>query len=204
VDRCQTFKTEEDRLTYLRLLRDNLGDAEVRVLAWSVMTNHVHLVAVPGREDSLSVLFRRLHGRYAQYYNARTGRTGHLWQNRFFGCVLGASHLWRALVYVERNLVRAGMVERAEEYRWSSAAAHVSGEDGTGILDMEGWPQQAPADWAAVLSEEDEEATALLRSCTHAGPAVWGGSVCAGDGRTIRPAMGAWTPEEEPKTGDHA
>ena len=169
VDRCQTFKTEEDRLTYLRLLRDNLGDAEVRVLAWSVMTNHVHLVAVPGREDSLSVLFRRLHGRYAQYYNARTGRTGHLWQNRFFGCVLGASHLWRALVYVERNPVRAGMVERAEEYRWSSAAAHVSGEDGTGILDMEGWPQQAPADWAAVLSEEDEEATVLLRSCTHAG-----------------------------------
>ena len=169
VDRCQTFKTEEDRLTYLRLLRDNLEGAEVKLLAWCLMTNHIHLVAVPGREDSLSVLCRRVHGRYAQYFNARTGRTGHLWQNRFFGCVLSPSHLWAALVYVERNPVRAGIVERAEDYRWSSAAAHVSGEDGAGILDMEWWKRQAPADWAAVVNKEDEEAIVMLRDCTHAG-----------------------------------
>jgi putative transposase len=61
------------------------------------------------------------------------------------------------------------MVERAEEYRWSSAAAHISGEDAAGILDMEWWKQEAPSDWAAVLSKEDEEATVMLRSCTHAG-----------------------------------
>ena len=60
------------------------------------------------------------------------------------------------------------MVERAEEYRWSSAAAHISGEDAAGILDMEWWKQEAPSDWAAVLSQEDEEATVMLRSCTHA------------------------------------
>ena len=76
VNRCETFSTDDDRQTYLRLLRDNLGDAEVRLLAWCVMGNHVHLIAVPGREDSLGVLFRRVHGRYAQYYNARRGRTG--------------------------------------------------------------------------------------------------------------------------------
>jgi len=169
VDRCATFGAEQDRLTYLGLLRDNLKDAEVRLLAWCLMTNHVHLVAVPGRKDSLSVLFRRLHGRYAQYFNARTGRTGHFWQNRFFGCPLGTSHLWAALAYVERNPVRAGLVERAEEYRWSSAAAHVFGSDGYDILDMEWWKQNAPADWAALVNREDEEATAKLRSCTYAG-----------------------------------
>ena len=55
------------------------------------------------REESLSILLRCVHGRYAQYYNARWGRTGHLWQSRFFACVLGEEHLWAALAYVERN-----------------------------------------------------------------------------------------------------
>lgn len=70
------------------LLRENLSDAAVRILGYCLMTNHVHLVAVPGREDSLSILMRRLHGRYAQYYNAHSGRSGHLWQNWFFGRML--------------------------------------------------------------------------------------------------------------------
>jgi len=64
---------------------------------------------MPEREDSLSVLLRRVHGRYAQYYNARYGRTGHLWQNRYFACALGPGHLWAALEYVDRNPVRAGV-----------------------------------------------------------------------------------------------
>jgi REP element-mobilizing transposase RayT len=81
----------DDRQTYLRLLRDNLGDAEARLLGWRVMSSHVHLIAVPGREDSLGVLFRRVLGKYARYCNVRRGRTGHLWQNRFF-CISLSSH----------------------------------------------------------------------------------------------------------------
>jgi len=90
------------------------------------MTNHIHLVAIPAREDSLSILMRRVHGRYAQYYNARSGRSGHLWQNRFFACTLGPGHLWSALAYVERNPIRAGIVGRAGDYVWSSAVAHLT------------------------------------------------------------------------------
>jgi len=108
-------------------LRENLSDAAVSILGYSLMSNHVHVMALPVREDSLSILLRRVHGRYAQYYNARSGRSGHLWQNRFFACVLGPSHLWAALRYVERNPVRAGMVERAADYPWSSASAHLYG-----------------------------------------------------------------------------
>ena len=107
------------------------------------MTNHVHLVMLPERDDSLSVLLRRVHGRYAQYYNARWGRSGHLLQNHFSACVLGPSHLWAALAYVERNPVRAGLVGEAAKYSWSSAAAHVSGQDKHDILDMEWWRRQA-------------------------------------------------------------
>jgi putative transposase len=170
VDRRETFSADEDRYTYLRLLRENLSDADVRVLAWCLMTNHLHLVAVPGREDSLNVLLRRVHGRYAQYYNARWGRTGHLWQNRFFACVLGPGHLWAALAYVERNPVRAGMVKQAAEYRWSSAAAHLSGKDEHGLLDMTWWRREGPEDWCRILGDEErEETTDRLRACTYAG-----------------------------------
>ena len=134
------------------------------------MTNHVHLVAMPAREDSLAILLRRVHGRYAQYYNTRSGRTGHLWQNRFFACVLGADHLWTALAYVDRNPLRAGMVGHAADYPWSSAAAHVSGVDGSGLLDIGWWREQGRGeDWARELEIEDLEATTALRSCTYAG-----------------------------------
>lgn len=169
VDRRTTFTTDDDRLTYLRLLRENLADAQVRVFGWCLMSNHVHLVVLPQKENSLSVLFRRLHGRYAQYFNARWGRTGHLWQNRFFGCALGATHLRAALAYVDRNPVRAKIVEEAAAYRWSSAAAHVTGEDRDGLLDMQWWRAEGPADWEAILREEDEEPAIALRSCSYAG-----------------------------------
>jgi putative transposase len=87
----RVFFSASDRAAYLRLLQRNLAPAETRVLAWCLMTNHVHLVLVPGREDSLEILLRRLHGRYAQMVNVRRLRSGHLWQNRFFSCPLSAS-----------------------------------------------------------------------------------------------------------------
>jgi putative transposase len=63
VDRQATFSLDEDRHTYLRLLREYLSETDVRVWGWYLMSNHVHLVLLPGREDSLSLLLRRVHGR---------------------------------------------------------------------------------------------------------------------------------------------
>lgn len=83
-NRQKVFFCAAHRKTYLGLLERNCGDAGVRVLAYCLMSNHVHLVVVPERADSLAVLFRRVHGGYAQALNAGLGRTGHLWQNRFY------------------------------------------------------------------------------------------------------------------------
>jgi putative transposase len=80
------------------------------------MDNHVHLVGVPAREDSLERALRPLHMRYAQAVNRRHGWSGHLWQGRFFSSPLDDAHLWAAVRYVERNPVRAGIVSRAEDY----------------------------------------------------------------------------------------
>ena len=91
------------------------------------MTNHVNLIVVPEREDSLARLSARANGRYAQAINIRKGRTGHLWQARYYSCVMSESHLWTGIRYVEENPARAGMVKHPADYRWSSGPAHLLG-----------------------------------------------------------------------------
>src|SRR5947209_11547802 len=129
VDHANVFYSQQDRQVYLNLVAENLVPAAVRVLAWCLMTNHVHWVVIPEREDSLAILFRRVHGRYAQYLNARRGRSGHLWQNRYFSCAVAEEREEIALRYVEWNPLRAGLVDLPQAYRWSSAAAHLRGPE---------------------------------------------------------------------------
>jgi putative transposase len=113
---------------------------------------------------------RRVHGRYAQYYNARSGRTGHLWQNRFFACGLSAGHLWRALAYVDRNPVRAGLLANGEEYRWSSAVAHLTETDEFELIDMRWWRASGvQKEWSKFLDCDDSDEVAALRASTYAG-----------------------------------
>ena len=88
------------------------------------MTNHVHLLLVPGRFQALSQMLRDTHTAYALRFNLQNGVSGHLWQGRFFSCVLDDSYVWAAVRYVEQNPVRAGLVTQAEAYPWSSAGAH--------------------------------------------------------------------------------
>ena len=135
------------------------------------MPNHIHLVAIPEEPDSLAIALRRTHGRYAQYFNARKLRSGHLWQNRFFSCALDRAHLWAALRYVERNPVRAGLVQRPGEYAWSSAAAHLGEKDRFRILDLEFWQEVGGLPvWRDLLAQpEDSDALKQIRRATHAG-----------------------------------
>jgi putative transposase len=171
-NRQRVFFSASDSRMYLSLLRDQLEDAAVRVLAYCLMNNHVHLVVVPQRADSLAVLFRRVHGRYAQYLNTRRRRSGHLWQQRYYSCPLSESHLSTAVRYVEQNPCRAGMVARPEEYRWSSAAAHLGGPpDRAQVLDQDYWERSGGVKtWEQMhASAELSERLMLLRRCTYSG-----------------------------------
>jgi putative transposase len=167
------FYSQQDRDVYLDLVRRHKTEAGVRVLAWCLMTNHVHWVVVPERPESLAVLFRRVHGRYAQYLNARRDRSGHLWQNRYFSCALQPRHEWTALRYVEWNPLRAGLVECPEAYRWSSAAAHFHGPDSEAkpLLDWTYWQELGGVEgWRRLLGEvEDVRDVHRLRRATSAG-----------------------------------
>ena len=169
----EVFSTAGDREVYLDLVRDNLKFAGTQILAYCLMPNHVHWIVIPEHEDSLAMLFQRVHGRYAQYWNARTRRSGHLWQNRYFSCALGRDHLAAALRYVEWNPIRAGMVQEAVDYAWSSAARHVEGPhgDARGLLDWSVWREMGGGGaWRLLLDmPEDQRVSQRLRSCTYAG-----------------------------------
>ena len=178
-NRQQVFFGIADRKLYLQLIRENLAEAGVRILAYCLMTNHVHFIAVPGREDSLAVLFGRAHGRYSQALNIRRGRCGHLWQARFHSCPMSRAHLQVGLRYVEANPCRAGLVERPEQYRWSSAAAHLLGaKDRSGVLDLGYWERGGGLQtWAELHGRQENSAEInALRKCTYAGRPFGDGS----------------------------
>ena len=171
-NRQKVFFSIAQHKTYLGLITRHREDAGVRVLAYCLMSNHVHFVVVPERVDSLAVLFRRVHGGYAQAVNAAMGRSGHLWQNRFYSCPLSERHLWVALRYVEANPVRAKLAGAAAEYRWSSAGVHLGdGADKTGLLDGEFWARSGGREtWQQMHGTGEQEAQVhLLRRCTYAG-----------------------------------
>ena len=134
------------------------------------MTNHIHLVVVPQRDESLAQALRDAHTVYAMHFNSRTQLSGHVWQGRFFSCPLDETHLWAAVRYVERNPVRAGMVERAQAYPWSSAAAHCGLRDDA-LLSHDFPPKGVIEDWADWLHDEpeDDEAGERIRRHTRTG-----------------------------------
>jgi putative transposase len=153
------FYNDVDRQTYLRLLARSAAEHRMNIQAYCLMGNHVHLVAVPQRADSLARALGRAHADFARYRNVSDGSCGHVWQSRYFSCPLDWAHLWRAIAYVERNPVRAGMVEAAEEYRWSSARARLGGPGTEAFLDLgEWWGRYDPPRWREVLGSAVDEA----------------------------------------------
>jgi putative transposase len=118
------FFVYNDYRTYLEWLGQYSQEYGVEILAYCLMTNHVHLIVIPRKTDSLEKTFKPLHMRYAQWINRRKGWKGHLWQGRYFSSPLDEHYMWASIRYAELNPVRARMVDRAEDYSWSSAAAH--------------------------------------------------------------------------------
>jgi putative transposase len=167
--RDDVFFGEEDRRRYLELILEYSRRHALDVWAWCLMTNHVHFVAVPTGADSLAATFKPVDMRYSQHVNRTQRLTGHLWQGRPYSCPLDDTHLWMAVRYVERNPVRAGLVARAEEWPWSSAAGHAGLRHDplvTGNLERRG----VVADWREWLRQgDDEESMNRLRHVTRSG-----------------------------------
>jgi putative transposase len=114
----------------------------------------------------------RTHAEYAQYFNLIRQTCGHVWQARYFSCPLDGAHLWRAMAYVERNPVRAGLARESSAYRWSSAAAHFANTDSARIVDLSAWRREyTPERWREVLrgSIGEEQLAERIREATARG-----------------------------------
>lgn len=171
-NRQQVFFSAADRRVYLSLLGSHCRRWKLTLLGYCLMPNHIHLVAVPEQGQSLAKAVGRTNYEYAVYLNGRRRRSGHVWQNRFYSTSLSRDHLAAALRYVDLNPVRVRLVVEAVSYEWSSAAAHVTGKDPTGLLDQEAWRELCPVnDWGEVLAAAapEEQLAERLRQATRTG-----------------------------------
>ena len=174
-NRQDVFFVDEDRRVYLELLQEQAQKYGLEILAYCLMTNHVHLVAIPHEEEALAQAIGRTHFRYTQYVNRFHGRSGHLWQGRFHSCALDGRHLWPALKYVELNPVRAKLCRRAWQYPWSSAALHTDEKAESELLNLPRWYKQITADGMAegTGGRTDRRGSGPDSAADAHGPAAW-------------------------------
>ncbi len=171
------FFSDDDRRYYLATLTKACAVQAVKCLAWCLMDNHVHLILLPPTADALRAALASSHTKYAQHVNLRQGLTGHLFQGRFASYAMDDAHLMVAVRYVENNPVKAGLVAEAADWRWSSARAHLSGED-DGLTNVAAIGRHV-ANWRAYLSDgaeaadRDDAVEAAMRTGRPLGAPDW-------------------------------
>jgi len=150
----QTFFDHSDYRLYIELIKELKVKAEVEVWSYCLMPNHVHLVVVPNRPQSLAKLFGQAHHRYAKQVNAVHDWRGHLWQERFYSVVMDETHAVAAMRYVELNPVRAGLCRLPNDWRWSSVHGNV-GTKTDDLLDQSAL-RGIITDWQFFLTQKEE------------------------------------------------
>ncbi|ALI06016.1 MULTISPECIES: transposase [Pseudomonas] len=138
-NRQVVFAAAEDYQRYLSDLRELKDAFGVKVYAYCLMTNHVHLLLAPGESTAgLGQLMKALAARATRYRNRLEGRSGTLWESRYKSSVVQSdSYLLACSRYIELNPVRARMVANVADYAWSSYRSRVDDESGGGWLDAD-------------------------------------------------------------------
>ena len=128
-NRAVCFHSEDDYLFYLHWLGEYARKFGCAIHAYVLMTNHVHLLLTPERAESAASMMKNLGQRYVQYINRTYQRSGTLWEGRFRSCLTQSEdYVLACHRYIELNPVRAGMVTKPQDYRWSSYPANGLGK----------------------------------------------------------------------------
>jgi putative transposase len=169
-NRATVFFDDEDRQTYLHLLFQYSQKFFLQIWAYCLMDNHVHLLVVPEKEESLARGVGLTNQVYTQYINRKRDQSGRIWQNRFYSCIVeNDAYLWSVARYIEKNPLKVGMADKAENYRWSSAKAHLAGTANP-LLQTPSWlePQQRES-YCKFMQENDEKVYNDIRKATSTG-----------------------------------
>jgi putative transposase len=165
------LENDAERCVYLDLLQQGIQRHGVELIGYCLMSNHVHLVAVPRSRDALARSLKQTHGRFASYWNTVNHSSGHVWQGRYYSCPLDETHLWEALRYTELNPVRARLVASPQDWTWSSATIHCGTEPARPWLSMDAWRNRWSSDrWRTYLqATQHESSRRAIRDSTFSG-----------------------------------
>jgi putative transposase len=176
VARLPLFEKPADYAAFLRVLAEALQKCPMRILSFVLMPNHWHFVLWPEGDHDLTNFCRWLAHTHSMRWHAHyhTSGTGHIYQDRFKSFpVESDEHVYSVCRYVERNAVRANLVQRAEHWRWSSLWRRLRGDEEPGRF-LSPWPLPMPADWVEYVNtpQTEAEVEALRRSVQRGSP--WG------------------------------
>lgn len=166
------FFSDADRSRYVDWLAEGCQRFATTCLAWCLMENHVHLILVPSTSDGLRGPIASAATRLSQRINLMQQTSGHLFQGRYASYAMDEAHLMVAMRYVENNPVKAGLVKAAEQYVWSSAAAHVARRPDRLVSGAEF--ADVVTNWRAMLANgletADDEAQDIEKALLHGRP----------------------------------
>ncbi len=169
--RATVFHDEGDYRDFLALMAKASERVSMPVLGYCLMPNHFHLLLWPNQDGDLSMFMQWLMTAHVRRYHSFRGTSGHVWQGRFKAFpVQQDGHLPAVLRYIERNPLRARLVRRAENWRWSSLASRLGDAEWPAVLS--GMPQPLPANWRAVVNEPETpaELDRIRKSVTRGAP----------------------------------
>jgi len=174
VARQTLFEKDADYAAFEAVLHEAMARHPTRLLAYQVMPNHWHMVLWPREDGELTAFLRWLTHTHVMRWHAHHGTsgTGHLYQGRFKSFPIQTNdYFYTGIRYVERNAKRANLVERAEDWRWSSLWRRVHGNAEAKQL-LHRWPLPEPTDWVKLVNRPQTEAelAAVRRSVLRGSP----------------------------------
>ncbi len=167
------FVCVDDYIHYLELWQKCSRHYRVNVHAYCLMTNHIHFIISSNRKNSISTLMQVVGSRYAYHFNRMYSRTGTLWEGRHKSSLIdSSSYLLSCYRYVEMNPIRAGMVDRPEEYKWSSFGVNGFGDPSWLILhdeylDLGSTRETQCKNYRSLCLDTNNEEDEFIRHSTH-------------------------------------
>jgi len=163
--RMKLFRHEKDFLAFERVMREAHERHPLPILDYCIMSNHWHFVVAPREDGQVTAFFRWLAHTHAMRWRVahHTVGYGHLYQGRFKSFPVQADeHLLNLCRYVQRNPLAAGLVQRAQDWRWGGLWVRLHGDEKQKSL-LSPWPVDEPADWTHWISRplKEEQTTAI-------------------------------------------
>lgn len=130
INKERIFESDKMKEAYKSLLRKNLKDTKINILAYCVMNNHVHILVHSAEKEQISIFMRKVNTGYAKLYNSLNVRVGYVFRDRYYiQMIKNYTHLFRCIVYIHNNPVKAGLVNAFSQYKYSSYNEYIENKD---------------------------------------------------------------------------